>query len=94
MQGYFRTSFCPSPLLFDNFLKILDNVDETQRWLNGSRGTDASTREMSNIHDNSGMFSRPSNMAKGPPASSSTGSIVEAESSSKDTGNLKKKGKN
>ncbi|XP_065042147.1 uncharacterized protein LOC135675684 isoform X2 [Musa acuminata AAA Group] len=89
----FRNNLMPRKLHLEIALGAsLPKEDETQRWLNGSRGTDASTREMSNSHDNSGMFSRPSNMAKGPPASSSTGSIVEAESSSKDTGNLKKKG--
>ncbi|XP_065042149.1 uncharacterized protein LOC135675684 isoform X3 [Musa acuminata AAA Group] len=83
----FRNNLMPRKLHLEIALGAsLPKEDETQRWLNGSRGTDASTREMSNSHDNSGMFSRPSNMAKGPPASSSTGSIVEAESSSKDTG--------
>lgn len=75
-------------LLSENAVTLLVNTDETHPRLNDSRGTE---RELSNSLENS--FVGPSNMARGPPASSSSGSIVEPESSSKDIANAKKKGR-
>ncbi|XP_042420357.1 chromatin structure-remodeling complex protein SYD-like isoform X1 [Zingiber officinale] len=84
----FRNNLVPRKLHLEIALGAsLAKEDETQPRLNDSRGTE---REPSNSQENS--FVGPSNMARGPPASSSSGSIVEPELSSKDIANAKKKG--
>ncbi|WOK94287.1 hypothetical protein Cni_G02989 [Canna indica] len=89
----FRNNLMPRKLHLEIALGAsLTKEEEAHRGMNDNRGTDVSTRETTNSHDNSSMVGQPSNMVKCPPASSSTGSIVEAEPSLKDIGNTKKRG--
>ncbi|KAJ0987238.1 hypothetical protein J5N97_005594 [Dioscorea zingiberensis] len=54
------------------------------------RGADASSKEPDNSHDGSGMLAKPNDVARAQPGSSS-GVMMETDSSSKDTENSKKK---
>ncbi|XP_073009948.1 uncharacterized protein [Typha latifolia] len=86
----FRNNLIPRKLhleiaLGGNYFK----EDGVQRGCSVSRGTDTSTNEPHNSHENSGIFGRPNDVSRLP--SSSTGSLVETDSSSKDTESTKKK---
>ncbi|KAJ6796775.1 chromatin structure-remodeling complex protein SYD [Iris pallida] len=66
--------------------------DGTSRGLNDNRGTDTSSKEPVNSHESSGILGRPADTNRSPSVLS-TGSLMEADSSLKETENAKKKSK-
>nr|XP_029119475.1 uncharacterized protein LOC105042102 isoform X2 [Elaeis guineensis]XP_029119476.1 uncharacterized protein LOC105042102 isoform X2 [Elaeis guineensis] len=94
----FRNNYVPRKLhleiaLGQSYYKEGVSADGTRKGFSDSRAADASTKETGNSHESSIMFYRPNDIAKIPPSTSSTGSIVETDSSSKDTENTNKKSK-
>ncbi|KAG1334177.1 chromatin structure-remodeling complex protein SYD-like [Cocos nucifera] len=94
----FRNNYVPRKLHLEialgrSYSKEGVSADGTRKGFSDSRAADASMKETGNSHESSIMFHRANDIAKIPPSTSSTGSIVETDSSSKDTENTNKKSK-
>ncbi|XP_038985323.1 chromatin structure-remodeling complex protein SYD-like [Phoenix dactylifera] len=94
----FRNNYVPRKLHLEialgrSYSKEGVSADGTHKGLSDCRAADASTKEAGNSLESSIMFCRANDIAKIPPSTLSTGSIVETDSSSKDTENTKKKSK-
>ncbi|KAG1358761.1 hypothetical protein COCNU_08G002070 [Cocos nucifera] len=92
----FRNNLMPRKLhleiaLGGSYSKEGGSADGTNKGLSDSRVADTSSKEPGNSHESSVMSYRAYDIAKIPPGTPSTGSIVETDSSSKDTENTKKK---
>ncbi|XP_008803891.1 chromatin structure-remodeling complex protein SYD-like isoform X2 [Phoenix dactylifera] len=90
----FRNNLIPRKLHLEIALGgSYSKEDGTNKGLSDSRVADTSSKEPGNSHESSVMSCRANDIANIPPGTPSTGSIVETDSSSKDTENTKKKSK-
>nr|XP_010932567.1 uncharacterized protein LOC105053188 [Elaeis guineensis] len=94
----FRNNLMPRKLhleiaLGGSYSKEGGSADGTNKGLSDGRVADTSSKEPGNSHESSVMSCRANDIVKIPPGTPSTESIVETDSSSKDTENTKKKSK-